>query len=419
MRLAAAMQWRWSGLAKGAAAGRRVGWRAQLGLLGAVLALLTAAPASAQEAELVAPKAAQIPVPAPVLTPQQVQRLKLNQETLIVAAGRPGTSYLAMAGDLASSFGAAGNVRLLPVATEGGLGSLKDVLLLRGVDLGIVPGNVLAHARTSNTLGIGLPQRIAYVTVLYGEEVHVVAGQGIAALADLSGKRVAIPGDDAAAQFTARDILQRLAVAADCVPTEQARAVDEVRSGAVAAAVLVGGKPLAQIAALPKDGSVRLLGVGSGPGSSAVLAEGYSPAVLRSEDYPALIPPGAMVETVAVNAVLVANKASDETVRRLAKHAPALLEAIAQLAQSQRHPKWRDVNLAAVLPGWTRVEAAETWLNRASAQRKELLQERHDDSARPERRGKPSDTAAPGRKKLFDEFEAWARKSVASQPDAK
>ena len=33
-----------------------------------------------------------------------------------------------------------------------------------------------------------------------------------------------------------------------------------------------------------------------------------------------------------------------------------------ELKRPERHPKWREVNLAAGLPGWTRAQAADDWL---------------------------------------------------------
>ena len=300
---------------------------------------------------------------------QQTSRAKLNQETLVIAAGRPGTSYMAMAGDLAVAAGASGGLRLLPVAAEGGVRNLQDLLFLRGVDLAIVPANVLAHARATKAFGSSLPRKVAYVTALYSEGVHVVAGREIAAIGDLRGKRIAIPAGDGTVQFTASDILKRLDLAVESVPMEPADALEEVRDGKLAAVLLVGVKPMVQVSALPKDGSLRLLSLPI----QALPADGYAPAVFLPEDYPALIPPGAIVETVAVSAVLMAKRSADEAGRRVARHMPALLAAIGALAASERHRSWRDVNLGAVLPGWLRVEAAEKWLSVAVAQRKQQL----------------------------------------------
>jgi uncharacterized protein len=366
------------------------------------------APKAAQE---IAPRVAQRVVWD---AQRAAMRSKHNQETLLVAAGRPGATYLAMAGELAAAAGTDGGVRIMPIAAHGGLANLKDLLLLRGLDLAVVPANVLAHAKATNALGGSLQQRLAYVAPLYGEEVHVVVGPEIATVSDLHGKKVAIPSGDGSVQFTAKDVLQRLGVAFEEVQMEAADAVREVRSGTVAAALLVAGKPVPLVSTLPKDGRLRLLSLSfpTPPGEG----EGYAPAVLLPDDYPALIPPGTIVETIAVGAVLMSNKETDDAARRVARHVPAVLDAIARLAISQRHPKWKEVNLGAVLPGWTRVPAAETWLARASAQRREALQSQFDEFLRAEKQVKSSELTDPVRKKkLFDEFQAWARNSVTSE----
>jgi len=379
---------------------------ARAGVLAQLLLLLAGEPAFAQT---------QQPVPR-VVSPQQALRAKLNQDTLIVAASRPGTAYLAMADDLAGAVGGSAGFRILRIAADGGLGNLRDLLFLRGVDLAIVPANVLAHARATDAFGSGLSQRVAYVAPLFGEEVHIVVGQSIASIDDLRGKKIAVPLEDGTAQFTAKDVFQRLGVAFESVPMGSTAAVEEVRSGTVAAAFLVAGKPVVSVSGLPKDGSLRLLSLYF----SAALGEGYSPAVLLAEDYPALIPPDAIVETIAVRAVLVANnaKGSEEAARRVAKHLPALFDAISRLAVSQRHPKWKEVNLGAVLPGWSRVAATEVWLSKASEQQRRLLQGQFDEFLRARKQPASSDLSAAQRKKLFEEFQSWARKSITNEAAA-
>ena len=189
-----------------------------------------------------------------------------------------------------------------------------------------------------------------------------------------------------------------------------ADAIDKVRAGSLAAALLVGGKPLPQLARLARDGSVRLLNL-SFAGS---FDEAYSPAVLVADDYPALVPPGQMVETLAVSPVLLTNsgKGSEETARRVAKVIPVLFGALSGLALSDRHPKWREVNLAATLPGWSRFAAAEEWLAKAREQQAGSLQKRFEDFLRLTRQPGATDLSAAEQKKLFDEFVGWTRKSL-------
>lgn len=375
-----------------------------------------AALAQTQQAPPTQPPFATKVVAQRVSSPQHAQRLEVNRDTLIVAASRPGTTYLAMANDLAAAVGASGSPRILPIAADGGLANLRDLLFLRGVDMAIVAANVMAHAKATDAFGGALHTRVAYIAALYGEEVHVVVGPGIASIGELRGKKVAVPAGDGAAQFTAKDIFQRLGVAVESVPMEAADAVADVRSGAIAAALLLAGKPVALVSGLPKDGRLRLLRLPFSP----ALAEGYLPAVLRAEDYPALIPPDAIVETVAVRAILVArnDKGSEARARRIARHVPALFDAISRLAVSQRHPKWKEVNLGAVLPGWTRVAAAERWLEKAFERQRQLLQGHFDEFLRARNQPASAQLSRGQRKKLFDEFQSWARQSITNEPTA-
>ena len=81
--------------------------------------------------------------------------------------------------------------------------------------------------------------------------------------------------------------------------------------------------------------------------------ESYYPAAIQAADYPELVPAGTPVETIAVGAVLVAfdwSKGSDRQ-RRLANFVEAFFAKIQGFHQAPRHPKWREVNLAAEVPG--------------------------------------------------------------------
>jgi uncharacterized protein len=118
-----------------------------------------------------------------------------------------------------------------------------------------------------------------------------------------------------------------------------------------------------------------------------------------------------------VRAVLLANsdKGHDEAARRIAKHAPALFDAIARLAVSQHHPKWKEVNLGAVLPGWTRTAAGEQWLSKAHEQQQQLLQVHFDEFLRARNEPSSAELSSNRRKKLFEEFQSWARRSITSE----
>ena len=85
-----------------------------------------------------------------------------------------------------------------------------------------------------------------------------------------------------------------------------------------------------------------------------------------SQEYPTLVPQGEKIDTIAVPAVLAVFNWPKNTVRyrRVQRFTEALFTKWDKFLEPQRHPKWRDVNLAATVPGWTRWSVAEEMLNR-------------------------------------------------------
>jgi TRAP-type uncharacterized transport system substrate-binding protein len=349
----------------------------------------------------------------PVLTqPHLLQMLqkKHNEAALMILGGTPGTTYFNAAHDMAAALRANNGPRLVVVDTPGGIDSLRDLLLLRGIDLALVPANVLDYADTMGTFGPGLRERLTYITALYGEEIHVLAGPGVASIEELGGRRVAVPADDGNAEFAVRDLLRRLRLEADVVKVAAADAIDDVRSGALGALVLVGGKPLCFVAALPKDGSLHLVPV---PSRDA-LGDVYSPSSFVAGDYPTLIPEERTIDTVSVGVVLVVSKTApaDESNQRITRFVPAFFSSISDLAGPHWHPKWGEVNLAATLDKWPRAAAAKEWLDNALREQSASVQKDFEEFLRVN--GPPGAPSPAVRKQLFDEYLKWTRGTTAA-----
>jgi TRAP-type uncharacterized transport system substrate-binding protein len=325
----------------------------------------------------------------------------------MILSGRPGTTYFTMARDIVAAVGEANDLRLVAVDGTGGADNIRDLLYLRGIDLALVPANVLAHPSTATTFGPNLPQRLNYIAQLYGEEIHVLAGRGIASIDDLRGKKIAVPLQDGNAEFSVNDLLERLQIEAEVVSMAPADAIDEVRSGALAALLTMGGKPLRFVAGVPKDGSLRLLPLPHGER----LGDAYAPSAFRSADYPSLISDGQTVETVSVGAVLVANNLAkaDESYRRIAKFVPAFFSALSELAGPQWHPKWSEVNLAADLASLPRFAASTEWLARIKRQQAAAMQQGFEKFLTAT--GSPGSLSPKQRRELFEEFVKWTRGS--------
>ena len=224
----------------------------------------------------------------------------------------------------------------------------------------------------------------------------------------LTGKTVNFSDIGSGTQLSTRDIFRRLKIAAEEVNMGQADALEKLKSGEIAATVLIAGKPAGAMAKLKAADGFRFLPIPF----SKPLQDEYLPAALTNADYPGMVPSGDGVETVAVSAVLIAYnwpKGSDRY-RRIEKFVQQFFPKLAEFQKPPRHPKWRETNLAATLPGWTRFAPAEEWLQRhrqspaspqpAAASRdtfKEFMTTRGA-AAKPEER-----------ERLFQEFLKWSQ----------
>ena len=102
-------------------------------------------------------------------------------------------------------------IRVLPVIGVGGLQNLKDVLFLKGIDMGIVDQDNLALLKKRDSEALrGYRERVHYITKLYNAELHVVARHDIKSLADLKGKRVNFNVKDHQTEVTADHLFSML-----------------------------------------------------------------------------------------------------------------------------------------------------------------------------------------------------------------
>ncbi len=143
------------------------------------------------------------------------------------------------------------------------------------------------------------------------------------------------------------------------------------------------------------------------------MQEDYLPATLTHEDYPGLIPEGQTVDTIAVGAVLAVFNwpPNSERYRRVAKFTEALFKNFDKFLDKPRHPKWKEVNLAAELPGWERFGAAKELLA-ANTRDQAAGQDRlRQDFAKFLTNSAPQETAATmteqRRDDLFRKFLEW------------
>ncbi|MBX6375691.1 MAG: TRAP transporter substrate-binding protein [Acetobacteraceae bacterium] len=325
------------------------------GLLGA--GVIAAGAAAAASAGLAGRALAQA-VPGQPADSPATMTARANAGTVGIISGGVDGTYIRIAADLASVLDDGDRLRVLPIIGKGSVRNLADVMYLRGVDIGIVQSDVLAFVRRERMFP-GVEQMIQYIAKLYDEEVHVLAGRDVERLRDLAGKPVNVDVQGSGTAMTASLLFGSLGIPVRFTHDVQDVALERLRRGEIAALVYVAGKPARLFSSLDGPGSgLHFLPVEMTPELLAT----YLPGQLGHAQYPNLVPEGeAGVETIAVGAVMAvyAWRPGTDRYRKVARFVEAFFGRFDEFLRPPRHPKWREVNLAAQVPGWTRFPRAQ------------------------------------------------------------
>jgi TRAP-type uncharacterized transport system substrate-binding protein len=335
---------------------------------------------------------------------------QVNRNTVSIISGSPGSdaTYLQVAYDLAAVLNDGENLRILPVVGVGGSQNIRDVRALKGIDIGLTQVSILNNFRRVNeTLGV-TDDKIVYVTKLFNLEVHLVGRSNINSIEQLKGQKVNLDELGSGTNYSMRDVFKRLGIEIQEVNLPQTLALEKVKSGEIAATVLVAGMPTLSMSRLRLSDGVKFVPIPY----FKPLSMDFLPTDLTHDDYPDMIPAGQKVETIADSAILIAYNWPKNTdrYRRVETFINSFFPRIAEFAQPPHHVKWREVNIGATLEGWTRLEPAQEWINNhrekavadERAQFKSFLAVRGSDPQR-------SAEAAAQADRLFDDYLKWMR----------
>jgi TRAP-type uncharacterized transport system substrate-binding protein len=291
-------------------------------------------------------------------------RSKVNENTVGVAGGLLSGTYMTFADELAQVLDDGDNLRVLPIVTFGAASNLDDLLYLHGVDVAVTQSDVFEYFRTQRKTS-NLENRVQYIIRLPVSEMHVLARKDINSIEDLRGKKVNFGPAGSASSLTGSIVFQRLGVQVEQVLYDNPTALQKLKSGELAALVRVIGKPIDFFNKIPPDSGLHFVSIPF----SKTFADYYTVGELTNKEYPNLVPQDGRVDTLAVPAVLaVFNWAKNsDRYRRVQKFVEALFNNWDKFQHPPRHPKWRDVNLAATVPGWTRWSVADEMLKHLNA----------------------------------------------------
>lgn len=342
-----------------------------------------------------------------------VQPQNINRGVIELEIASNSLTAVRIAEDLASIVDDGATRRILPVIGRGYLQNITDLRVLHGIDLAIEQTDVLDHA--NQTVFPGLNQNITYISKLYNEEFHLLAGPGINSVADLANKKVNIDFRDSGTAITATRIFDLLNIS--IIPTydKPEAALEELRHGDIAALVLVTGKPAPLFQNLISDEGLHFVPMPSDP----KLLAAYPSARLTAIDYPGLIQYKQPLDTVAVGTVLLAAnlEPKSDRYRNLANFVDVFFTGLPTLMQPDHDPKWHEVSITAELPGWRRFPPAAGWLQRnapvAAAPNEDELKAifaRFLDERQRATGGQP--LTQQQKDNLFGQFEQWQKGRV-------
>ena len=334
---------------------------------------------------------------------------RLNANTVTLMSGTIGGTYVQIGADLSSALDDGDKLRVLSIVGRGSVQGIADVLYLRGVDLGIVRSDTLDFLEKKG-IATNIKSQLTYVTKLYNEEMHVVAPKNIQKLSDLAGKTVSVDLPNGGTFITAITVFERLGIKANFVYIEQRRAYEKLRNGEIDAMIAVQGVP-SKFTTTIKDERFHLVPVEFAP----ALQGDYFPAELRAEDYPALIPAGQRIDTIAVPCVLAAYNwdPGNERYRKVEHFVQAFFDKFRDLQKPPYHPKWKEVALTAPLKGWKRFPAAQTWLDQHVTPPTTELRRQFEElmAVRASQGDVPKNMTAEQKTALFEEFLEWQKDS--------
>jgi TRAP-type uncharacterized transport system substrate-binding protein len=328
-----------------------------------------------------------------------------NAWTVGIAGGLIDGTYMRFADELAKVLDDGDNLRILPMVSYGAASNLDDLLYLRGVDLAVTQSDVFEYFRTERKTP-NLQNRVHYILRLPIAELHVLANTDIHSLEDLRGKKVNFGPAGSGSSLTGTIVFQRLGVQVEQVLIDQQSALQKLRSGEVAALVRVIGKPVDFFTRIPPNSGLHLVPIPF----TKTFADYYTLGEFETKDYPSLVAEGQKIDTIAVPAVLAVfnwPRGSDRY-RRIERFVERLFINWDQFLVAPRHPKWRDVNLGATVPGWTRYIIAERTLERfhgPSVSAQEDIS--RDFQAFLNRIGTSAPQSQADREALFREFLQW------------
>ena len=291
-------------------------------------------------------------------------RAKVNGYAVGIMGGSLGGTDMSLAADLGLAFSDGYELRVVPMVGLGSVKDVEDLLFLRGVDMAIVQQDVIDFMAGNNVYP-HLDRAVRLVAPLSVDQFHVLARRDIPSIYGLKGQKVNYGPTDGGTFMTSSVVFESLNIDVEITIFPHQIALEKLRTGEIAAMMRASGKPVSVIKEVQTGEPFHLLPVPANP-----LAGTYSPTILTSEDYPALIDPGKQVETVAVANALIGYNWPRQHPRgqALSRFVDRFFGQYNKLLTGGYHESWAEIDVSLQVPGLKRHWAVEDALRTGTLQ---------------------------------------------------
>lgn len=333
-------------------------------------------------------------------------KIRKNNWTVGVAGGQLSGTYMTFANELAEVLDDGDNLRILPIVSYGAASNLEDLLYLRGVDVAVTQSDVFEYFQTQRKIA-GLQNRVHYIIRLPVAEVHIMARRNIRSIEDLRGKKVNFGPAGSGSSLTGPIIFQRAGVKVQQTEFDNPVALQKLRTGEIDALIRMVSKPIDFFAKIPAKDDFHLVPI---PFTKA-FSDYYTLTEFTKAEYPTLISEGDTTTGLGVPAVLAVYNwpAKSDRARRVQRMVDRMFANWAKFQSPPRHPKWKEVNLAATVPGWTRWGPAEELLQ-AMRSAQQAQAPSGNVGSRAASRIDFDKLSDAERERLYREFQQWQQK---------
>lgn len=287
----------------------------------------------------------------------------VNRGTVMIQGAKQDSAFTRLANDIATIVDSE-DIRVLPLLGKGSFQNVQDLMFLSGVDASFTQSDTLDLYEQLKILP-NLNRDLRYIMRTSDEEFHLLADSKIKSIEDLEGKKVNF-GRNGTGTFTTSSVLfDRLGISVEATTYPHKQALALLKQGEIDAMAKVDGKPVGVISEANLDDGLRLLEV-----PIEQLSETYVPAKLTADDYPSLFAPGDEVNTIAVASLLAVYNfpADNPRAAKVDNFIRALFANFEDLKSEETggDAKWKEIDLSAEVPGWTRHPTAEGLLRPGS-----------------------------------------------------